>query len=313
MMGKSGYSPPLAGSAGVFSFPVLAAGLLAAAGCTAAPDASPAADAERQAALVSMAQALTFHASFDAGIDADRGGGDLRIHTASSLRREEVRPGLQREDVTILPGQGRYGSALYFGSKQPAVVFYQAEGNVDYRTSDWSGGVSVWMSLTPDEDLEPGFSDPLMIAERSWDDGALFLDFSRDDRPRHFRMGIFSDRGVWNPGGLRWDDVPEEQRPMVVVERAPFDRQRWTHVVITFSGFNTGGDDARAGLYIDGELQGSLEDRPQSLTWDLSRTAIFLGIDYIGKMDDLAFFDRELRPEEVEVLNGLENGVRDLY
>jgi hypothetical protein len=210
-------------------------------------------------------------------------------------------------------GEGRYGDALRLSLGSRPVVFFRGEDNVPFARENWSGTISLWMRLDPDEDLRPGYSDPLFITDRAWDDRSLFVDFTAEDRPRHFRFAAFADREVWNPDGLGWDDVPVAQRPMVEVRSPPFRRDRWTHVVLTFESFNTGEANGAMRGYLDGEHVGSLTGRRQTYSWEPEQVIIVLGLDYNGLIDDLSFFDRALSHDEVRVLFGLENGVRTLF
>src|SRR4030095_14698879 len=98
----------------------------------------------------------------------------------------------------------------------------------------------LWLSLDPEKDLEPGYCDPIHVTERGWNDGAIFADFTKDDTPRHFRLGAFADRKVWDPRERDWNAVPVPERPMVEVAKPPFARGQWTHVVLTWAGFNSG-------------------------------------------------------------------------
>ncbi len=165
----------------------------------------------------------------------------------------------------------------------------------------------------PDKDLKPGYSDPIQVTDKTWNKAALWVDFSKDEVPRHFRYGVFADFEVWNPDGRKYDDIPASERPWVVVANPPFARGKWTHVVMTFSGFNRPGTGGVAWLYLDGKLQGEVKNRRQVFTWQPAKTAIYLGISYIGLMDDLAVFDRALSPREVERLYRLPGGVAGLY
>ena len=263
--------------------------------------------------LEALRKSLTFHASFDKQADADFARGDKRIFTSSSTARTDAKPGVHRADVTIAAGKGRFGDALHFGKNDKAVLFFQADKNLPYRAKDWSGTVSFWLSLDPDKDLEPGYCDPIQITDKQWDNAALFVDFTKDDKPRHFRLGLFADTKVWNPQGRKWDDVPKADRPLSEeIVKPPFSRERWTHVVITFSGLNTGKKDAVARLYLDGKLRGTIADRVQTFTWDPARAGIMLGLSYVGLFDDLALFDRALSEEEVNVLHRLDGGVTGL-
>jgi hypothetical protein len=264
--------------------------------------------------LAPLRQALTFYSSFDHGVDADYAAGDPRLHTAPSLNRiAEGRPGLGRDDVKVENGAGRFGAALRFERNSAPILFYRAEKNIAYDAGDWSGTVSLWLSLDPDADLLPDhYSDPFQMTDKAWDNAAIFVDFSKDERPRHFRLGVFADTAVWNPQKRKWDEIPEADRPMVTVKTPPFGRGRWTHVAFTFKGFNRAGGAASAAMYLDGKKVGDLAGRPQAFTWDPAKATMMIGITYLGLFDELAVFDRALSDDEVERLYGLRRGVRDL-
>ena len=100
---------------------------------------------------------------------------------------------------------------------------------------------------------------------------------------------------------------------MVQVERAPFSRARWTHVVFTVEGMNSEEPGRTGSLYIDGRLQGSIEGWDRTLAWDPEDVLLVLGYGYAGHMDDLAVFSRALDRDEVRYLHQLEGGVKDLY
>ena len=95
-----------------------------------APDAStPAAS--------NLADALTFHASFDNGTDADFGSGDRRIYTAPSYKKQDQAiPGIGSPDIEVASGQGRFGDALRFKKKNTMALFYRAENNMAYSESN---------------------------------------------------------------------------------------------------------------------------------------------------------------------------------
>lgn len=272
---------------------------LAAAGC-ASPSTKPA----------SLRQALTFHASFDHGPDADFALGDRRVFTALSIKEpRQATPGLPTNGVvSIARGEGRFGDALRFHRKAPELIHYQVAKNLAYTGTNWSGTVSFWLRLDPDADLKPEFCDPLQITAREWNDAALWVDFSKDERPRHFRLGAFADRAVWDPTGRDLDKTPEAERPLVTVTRPPFTRQRWTHVTITFEKFNTGQKDGVATLYLDGQAVGSVSPREQTFTWEPGQAIALLGINYAGLFDELAFFNRALSAGEVHELYARPDG-----
>lgn len=285
------------------SYPLLIFMCLAAAGC-ASPSTKPA----------SLREALTFHASFDQGPDADFALGDRRVYTALSIKEpRQAMPGLPTNGVvSIAKGEGRVGDALRFHRKAPELIHYQVAKNLAYTGTNWSGTVSFWLRLDPDADLEPGFCDPIQLTSREWNDAALWVDFSKDERPRHFRLGAFADRAVWDPTGRDLDKTPEAERPLVTVTRPPFTRQRWTHVAITFAHFNTGQKDGVATLYLDGQAVGSVSPREQTFTWEPGQAIAMVGINYTGLFDELAFFNRALTAAEIGQLFALPKGLADL-
>jgi hypothetical protein len=54
-------------------------------------------------------------------------------------------------------------------------------------------------------------------------------------------------------------------------------------------------------LLLDGNLQGIVQG-PMKFTWDPAKTAIMIGIEYIGDMDELLIFDRPLQTKELELV-----------
>ena len=66
-------------------------------------------------------------------------------------------------------------------------------------------------------------------------------------------------------------------------------------------------------MYLNGELQRSIENWDLTFGWDPSQVLLVLGASYVGHMDDLAVFNRALIAEEVMQLYSLKNGVRELH
>ena len=259
-----------------------------------------------------LRKALTFHASFDQVVDADFALGNKQLYTATSYKkREDAKPGLHHPDVSLVPAAGRFGGALKFAKKNTRAIYYPAAKNVTYQPRDWNGTVSFWLSLDPETDLEPGYCDPLQVTDEDYNDAALWVDFTRDDKPRHFRLGVFGDLKSWNPKDLPPDKNPDFMGRLVVVKKAPFARGRWTHVVITHQGLG-GAKGGVAKLYLDGVLQGKTPVISEPFGWDLERAAIRLGVNYVGLFDDLSVFNRELSEPEVKALHQLKDGVKSL-
>lgn len=249
---------------------------------------------------------LTFYASFDHGPDADFAKGDPKFYTAPAIKFPPLATaGLPANGyASLAKGEGKFGDALRFNKKAPDMVFYYAKGNVVFDRADWDGTVSFWVKLSPDEDLEPGYVDPIQITSKGWDHAAFWIDFTQE-KPRAVRLGVLADFDVWNPQKREWDSIPMKERPLVTVAKPPFRRDRWSHVAFTFAKFNTGKADGTARFFLDGEPQGEIGARTQTFTWELDKALIMLGLSYTGLIDELAVFDRALSAPEVKELYGL--------
>jgi hypothetical protein len=259
--------------------------------------------AGQEPVLATLRRAVLFHASFDRGIDADFAVGDPKIYTATNGNRAQARPGLPDSNLVVLAqGEGRQGAALHFTTKMRPVVFFRGERNLGYKTNDWSGAVSLWLRLDPDQDLQPGYCDPLQFVAQGWDEGNMFVEFSKDHTPRHFRYAILPVKKTWNAANRGWEDIPDKERPMVPVDKPPFTHDGWTHVVFCFGHINSGKKDGWGRLYLNGEDKGAFENWPIAFHWDEGRSALALGLNYIGWIDDVAVFNRPLTALELRLI-----------
>jgi hypothetical protein len=264
---------------------------------------------QREKQSKQLASSLTFCASFDNGFEADLADGDPRIFSAPAYdQRELAIPDLVPEEVEIVENRGRFGHALEFKRNSKPVIFYQSNDNMNYNESNWNGTISLWLNLDPATDLAPGYSDPIQITDAGALDASFWVDFS-DKNPRSFRMGIFGDEKEWNPKKLRFDENPDFENRLLAATDNPFRRGRWTHVVISFSGINS--DNSQASFYINGKYQGK-RDIPEPFRWETEESKIFLGLNYIGLMDELALFDKALSGEEVNALYNMADGIQSL-
>lgn len=257
-----------------------------------------------------LKDALLLCASFDGRLDADFAVGDATLYTAPTGDRKQARPGLPDDDLVVLArGEGRHGDALHFTRKMKPVVFFRGEKNLGFNATGWSGAVSLWLKLDPDKDLEPGYCDPLQFVAQDWEQGNMFIEFSKDHSPRHFRYAILPVKQLWNATNRGWEEIPEGERPMVPVHRPPFASDRWTHVVYCFGNLNSGKRDGWGKLYLDGELQGEFSGWLGTFNWDLSQSALTLGLSYVGRLDELAVFNRPLTAGEVKAIHLAPTGV----
>ena len=258
-----------------------------------------------------LKEALTFYASFDKGVDADFALGDAHLFTVPNRKaRDSAQAGLHKSDISRQEGKGKYGAGLVFTERSKGNIYYPSEKNVAYSKENWSGAVSFWLSLDPATDLTPGYCDPIQITDVSYNDAAIWVDFTKEN-PRDFRLGVIGDRNVWNPN----PEGPDNENPifmesLIGVKNPSFSSGQWTHILINFSKLNT--TKGQASLYMNGKLKGTSKDIDVPFTWDLSKSNIYLGLGYIGLMDELAIFNRDLTDKEITTLYGLEHGVNTI-
>jgi hypothetical protein len=257
-----------------------------------------------------LKQALTLHASFDKGFDADFS----RAEKSCVIRgKQGTAPAAANDELKLVPGGGRFGGGLHFTKKGVTQPRFKGAGVLGYNDKNWSASVSVWLRLDPDKDLEPGYCDPVQIVGDDTKKGFIFLEWSKDESPRHFRFAIRPLFHVWNPTGIDWAKMPAEQRPAVQLTRAPFSRERWTHAVFTFENINDKSKKPVGCVYLNGELQGKIENRDLPFAWNPDAVQLVLGAAYVCFMDDLAVFSRALTDAEVKILHGLKNGAGELH
>jgi hypothetical protein len=264
------------------------------------------ADAKTRARL---AESLTLHASFDNRLDADFARGD---GTCYVLVGGKLVPAQPNEEVRLEPEAGRYGGALHFVKKGNYRPTFRDAGVLGYNGQSWNASVSVWLRLDPDKDLEPGYCDPVQIVGDDSRKGFIFLEWSKDHTPRLFRYAIRPIADIWNPNNLGWEEIPARQRPMVEVERAPFSRDSWTHVVFTLENINDRSRPQAGRLFINGKFQGIVENWELRFGWNPEQVRLVLGAAYVGYLDELAVFNRSLGDRDVWYLYHLAGGVAQL-
>lgn len=257
-----------------------------------------------------LKKSLAFHATFDRSLDADFSRGDPRCVVKQGAQDAPLQ---LNEEVEIDSAAGKFGGALHFLKKGKTWPRYDAVKVLGYNPQDWNATVSVWLRTTPDEDLQPGYCDPVQIIGDDNKKGFIFLEWSKDETPRYFRFAIRPLFPIWNPTNVPWADIPFEKRPMVQVSKAPFSRDRWTHVAFTLSHLNSKSEPPTGRLYLDGKLQGSIDKWNLTLDWDPSQIALVLGAAYVGYLDDFAVFDRTFNEREIDWLFRLEQGVAALH
>ncbi len=261
---------------------------------------------------IELRKAITLYASFDNGVDADLAIGDNRLYTVPNRKaRDSAQVGLHKPDISIAKGEGLFGDGLLFTERSKGNIYYQSLKNISYDENDWSGAISFWLNLDPALDLVPGeYCDPIQITDVGYNDAAIWVDFTKDN-PRDFRLGVIGDRSSWNPAPLGPDNEnPDFIKQLPAVNKPSFEKGKWTHILINFAHLNT--ENGRAQLYMNGELKGERTNITDPFSWKLNQSNIYLGLGYIGLMDELSIFNRDLTEKEILTLYNLNNGVHTL-
>jgi hypothetical protein len=271
-------------------------------------------DAQELGNNTSISQALSFFAPFNDSPTATLARGDaiLFVSDSADTRSTAKEWSPSQSQIRLMTNGGRFSGCLRFENTSDQIVFYKAQRNFPIPSENGSGTVSFWLKTDPDKELKEGFCDPIQITSKQWDDASFFVEFEKRASGVPFRLGVYADKNVWNPKGIDFAAIPPEKRPLASVNQPPFQRDQWVHVAFTFSNFNSTLPNAASTLYLNGQRVGSLSPRIQTFTWDTTNAAIMLGLNYIGCMDDLAIFQRDLNDSEIQTLYGLPNGVTDL-
>ncbi|MDH7445536.1 LamG-like jellyroll fold domain-containing protein [Aquimarina sp. 2201CG14-23] len=258
-----------------------------------------------------LKDALTIYASFDEGIQADFALGDPKMYSIPSRKAlDSIQIGLHKKDVSIAKEKGLHGDALHYGTDSKGYIYYVSKDNIAYNSSNWNGAISFWLSLDPATDLEPGYCDPIQITDVSYNDASIWVDFTKEN-PRDFRLGVIGDKTSWKKNQeIKDNDDADFITQLLPVDKPPFARGTWTHILINFSGLNT--DQGETSFYINGVLKGERKGIADPFTWDLEKSNIYLGLGYIGLMDELSIFNRSLTEKEITTLYTLENGVHTI-
>lgn len=247
---------------------------------------------------------LLFRASFEKpSAEAETARGDARIYSAPNYKEQSAAvPGFGAAPVEFAPGAGLGGGgALRFTKKNTNALFYKGEANAGFTPGKWTGTVSFWLKLNPETELEPGFCDPIQITDKAYNDSAIWVDFTKDEKPRHFRLGVFGDLKTWNPKNLPADKDPTFNNRLIVETRHPFRNDRWTHVLVTWKGLGSPGGEAS--LYLDGKWIGTRQGINEIFVWDMKNAAIRVGVNYVGLFDELMLFNRALSASEAAGLH----------
>jgi len=252
-----------------------------------------------------LRSAVTFYASFDKAVRGDFGGGSLeprtRFNHETRAGEFTFESGIDTKVFRIAAGRGVSGG----GALEPVDVlprngriFFPLRGNMAFDPKGWSGAASFWCDTDPNLLLKTTFCDPIQITERGANNGGIWCDFN-NAKPRDLRHGAFPVV----PDGEKGITEDDPQAPLVRVPQIAWRSGQWHHVVLTWRNFDTGRPDAVSSLYIDGKLIGQIRDRAIAMAWDLDKAGLYTAVNYLGLLDELALFDRELTADEARSLH----------
>jgi hypothetical protein len=256
--------------------------------------------AENAPAPDDLRKAVIFYASFDQAVQADIAGGQATLDTRSNHPTEPGKfvfeKGFNEKVFRIAKDKGISGGALEVVDVLPnnGRVFFPAKRNLPFDPKGWEGALSVWCKTDPNKLLKTTFCDPIQITEKGANNGGLWFDFN-NVKPRDMRHGAYPAV----PADQKPIAEDDPQAPLVQVGKVDWQANDWHHVVLTWSNFDTGKNDAVSKIYIDGKPIGEIRNRPLAMQWDLEKTGIYIGVNYIGLLDELTIFRRSLSAEEV--------------
>lgn len=255
-------------------------------------------------AVSALWMAATFYASFDEAVRGDFGGGSLAPSTRFNHETEAGRfvfeSGIDGAKFRIAPGKGIHGGALEAVDVLPrnGRIFFPLKDNLAFRRGGWGGAVSLWCKTDPNVLVTAKFCDPVQITEKGAGNGGIWFDFNDLPRPRDMRHGAFPAV----PPGAKPIAETDADAPMVRVPKIDWKADEWHHVVLSWRNFDTGRDDASSSFYVDGRLIGQVGPRAIAMDWDVEKAGIYVAVNYIGLLDELALFGRELTADEVRLL-----------
>lgn len=249
-----------------------------------------------------LRKAVTFYASFDESPRGDFGGGELTLSTRFSEDNKTkftFEKGFDSKVFRVAAGKGVAGGALEASDVLPrnGRIFFPAKGNIAFRKGGWGGAVSLWINTDPNTLLKTKFCDPIQITQKGANNGGIWFDFN-DAKPRDLRHGAFP--AVTE--GQKPIAESDPKAPMVRVKNIGFKSGDWHHFVLSWTNFDTGKKDAVSALYIDGKLIGEVKDYEIAMDWDLDKAGIYVAVNYVGLLDELALFNRPLKEDEVKLL-----------
>lgn len=251
-----------------------------------------------------LRKAVAFYASFDEEVKGDFGGGSLVAGTRFGKPGEPAtyrfEKGFDRSVFRIARGKGIAGGALEAVDVLPenGRIYFPMKGNLAYRHNGWGGALSLWCNTDPNQSLKTSFCDPIQITEKGANNGGLWVDFN-NDTPRTLRHGAFPSEAEGHPAFKETD----ANAPMAAVPKIAWKAGEWHHVVLNWQKLDTGRPDGESTIFIDGQEAGRVGPRHLAMRWDVEKAGLYVAVNYIGLLDEMATFSRPLSAEEIRLLH----------
>ena len=251
--------------------------------------------------------ALAFESNFADTTDAnlfgypDEGGW---IWTAESVKRESPLVMNRRPDVTIAKDEGVHRDCLRFGKKATDVLYYLMNPSLRRPMKNWSGAVTFW--IKPDvEKIGASTSYPLQFFDGDWSHGGFFIRLP-GSKTNSIELGMVSADATSTQRLLTPEAISSNHHTVISLNDAPIASDRWTFLTLTFENANpVDNGTSLIKLYIDGELRGQTR-RLLKIDWmdpdaagPKPDSAMFLGIDYVGDIDEFRVYDRAIAEEQI--------------
>ena len=266
------------------------------------------AEAESKARL---ARALTLHASFDEGLDADFARGDKTCYVQQGKKLVTAAP---TDEVRLAPDAGRFGGALHFTKKNDVSPGLQGRGRARLQRQELERDGLRLAASRPRQGPRARLLRPGADRRRRRQEG-LHLPGMVEGRDAAVSSATPSARS--STSGTRTTSSGPRSRSTsgrwCKSSRAPFSRDAWTHVVFTLENVNDKTKpQPRPALP---ERQAAGHDRemgPHASTGTQPRCCWCWARPMWAHMDDLAVFNRALTAGEVHWLYVRKLGVSEL-
>ena len=237
---------------------------------------------------------VLFFSNFEKGVDALDSLGDplANFDTANTRHIEDG---------------GAANGYLSFGSEAGALN-YASRANFPYKANRaWSGSIAFWLKVDVSS-FEANYPEPFHIGKKDntgypWDDAVIFLDFKKSEKT--LRFGCYPNKT---------QEITDQMVAERVISVPANWRNEWHHIVLTFSNFNSGRNDAEWALFVDGVEKGRKRGLRQDMAWNAADlTMRFNHYKYPGQIDEIAVFEKVLNAADAKYLTAPKKKLSELF